>query len=56
MGLRYLPPTPHNRDMKDSVALNSLIPISVVAMGFDWVTPGHPCYTFLTTILRQNGF
>lgn len=42
--------------MRDSIALNSLIPISVICAGFDLVTPGHPCYTFLTTILRQNGF
>jgi hypothetical protein len=42
--------------MRDNVAAMSLLPLSVFVAGLDLVTPGHPCYTFITTFLRQNGF
>lgn len=42
--------------MKENVPLWSLLPISVVCAGFDFVTPGHPLFSILNTFLSQNGF
>jgi hypothetical protein len=41
---------------KDSAFGPALIPITVFVAGLDWVTPGHPLYTFLSTFFVQNGF
>lgn len=42
--------------MKDSVALNSLIPISVIAFGFDLVSGFPVLNTYILPLLSQNGF
>jgi hypothetical protein len=41
--------------MKDSVALNSLIPISVVAVGLDMVSGWLVLNTYILPFLSQNG-
>lgn len=42
--------------MRDSVALNSLIPISVVAFGMDLVSGFPVFHNYILPFLSQNGF
>lgn len=57
LGLVYRPVLVYSVPMnKDSAFLPALLPIGVFLAGLDFVTPGHPLFSFLNTFLSQNGF